>query len=554
MLAVFLFGRFESLPIISTPVPALPQHPLIQAYFNQNPADAYTDPYRHIHRPGDNLEQIIAEQIQAARRSVDVAVQELRSPLIAQALRDRTQAGLSVRVILENNYSRPISSFTPQEIRTLDARQQERYRENLQLIDRNSDGQLSEAEINEYDALQVIRNAGIPWLDDTADGSAGSGLMHHKFVTLDGQKVLVTSANFTLSDLHGDFSHPESRGNPNALVILESAPLASHFTHEFNLMWGDGPGGQPNSLFGLQKPYRPPQRLTLGDAQIQVQFSPTSRTQPWIESVNGLIGQTLQQAQHTVELALFVFSEQPLSNILKAQHQQGVQIRALIDAQFAFRYYSEALDMLGVALSRTRPETGEPCEFDPNNRPWSQPLSSVGVPQLPRGDLLHHKYGVVDGITVITGSQNWSEAANLRNDETLLILSDPTVAAHFHREFEHLYAKSRLGLPATVQDRLEIQAESCSQVETSHQRGAERSGLEETKRGENSFRNLDDSRLNLNTATAADLEQLSGIGPALAQRIIETRQQAPFTSAADLERVPGIGPKLREQLQDQVRW
>ena len=79
-------------------------------------------------------------------------------------------------------------------------------------------------------------------------------------------------------------------------------------------------------------------------------------------------------------------------------------------------------------------------------------LDTIGVPTLPTGDLLHHKFAVIDRQTVITGFHNWSKAANYRNDETLLVIQDnPTVAAHFDREFDRLYQHAVLGMPAKLQ-------------------------------------------------------------------------------------------------------
>jgi competence protein ComEA len=55
--------------------------------------------------------------------------------------------------------------------------------------------------------------------------------------------------------------------------------------------------------------------------------------------------------------------------------------------------------------------------------------------------------------------------------------------------------------------------------------------------------------LNLNTATAAELETLPRVGPVLAGRIVEFRQQhGGFAAVADLDAVPGIGPALMESL------
>jgi competence protein ComEA len=59
--------------------------------------------------------------------------------------------------------------------------------------------------------------------------------------------------------------------------------------------------------------------------------------------------------------------------------------------------------------------------------------------------------------------------------------------------------------------------------------------------------------VNLNTATAEQLETLSGVGPATAQAIITWRQQhGRFRSVQDLLEVRGIGPAKLESLRDQV--
>ncbi|WP_374010646.1 ComEA family DNA-binding protein [Leifsonia sp. LS-T14] len=59
--------------------------------------------------------------------------------------------------------------------------------------------------------------------------------------------------------------------------------------------------------------------------------------------------------------------------------------------------------------------------------------------------------------------------------------------------------------------------------------------------------------VNLNTATAAELETLPRIGPALAQRIVDWRSaNGRFVQATDLLKVTGIGQKLFDGLKDRV--
>ncbi|GCE77735.1 hypothetical protein CBZ_27910 [Cellulomonas biazotea] len=59
--------------------------------------------------------------------------------------------------------------------------------------------------------------------------------------------------------------------------------------------------------------------------------------------------------------------------------------------------------------------------------------------------------------------------------------------------------------------------------------------------------------VDLNTADAAALDALPGIGPVLAQRIVEHRAERPFGSVDELADVRGIGPTALERLRDLVR-
>ena len=193
--------------------------------------------------------------------------------------------------------------------------------------------------------------------------------------------------------------------------------------------------------------------LQVGNIHVDVLFSPHPRR----DSNQGLnlLAEQLKAAKKSLDMALFVFSAQQLTNVLQEKVEQGVEIRLVADPGFASRPFSEVLDLLGVSLP------DHTCKVEAGNQPLEQALQGVGTPRLARGDKLHHKFAVIDNKTVITGSFNWSPSAAHTNDETLLVIHSPQLAKHFTREMDRLWESAELGITPRIQRKLERQKIRC---------------------------------------------------------------------------------------------
>lgn len=418
-----LFLKFKSPNISLQP---LPQDPDIQVYFNHNLAASYQDPYRNFNRRGDNLEEQIIEQINQATKTIDMAVMELRLPQVAQALIARQRKGVKVRLILDNKYNKTLADYTPEDINKMNYYERRTYEE-----------------LRRYpsDALALLKKNQIPIQDDTYNGATkGSGIMHHKFAIFDHRTVIISSANFTTSEIHGDFNNDKTRGNPNNLLVIKNNPkLAYLFMEEFNYMW--------QGLFKSRKPDRLPVVVPVGQGLVTVYFSSLGRKSKIENTGSGVIASFLNQSNSSIHIAVFVYSDPYLGEALESSQQRGVKdIKVLIDADFYQQPYSMAYSILGVCPDPEQQKGRRQLQ------PWSNPLTTIGFPVGVEGDRgVHSKMAILDGAIVLTGSQNWSVAGNYGNDETLVAIDNPVVARHYEREFQRLYNSAILGFKSLPQ-------------------------------------------------------------------------------------------------------
>jgi phosphatidylserine/phosphatidylglycerophosphate/cardiolipin synthase-like enzyme len=130
----------------------------------------------------------------------------------------------------------------------------------------------------------------------------------------------------------------------------------------------------------------------------------------------------IRSADSTLDAAIYTFTSPEIAAALDSAAVRGVRVRVVLDPGQAMSQYS---------------------------------VAQCSVYKFPRrfgggSGIMHDKFAVIDHSLTITGSFNWTEAAEVRNDENLLLISSPQLADTFSERFKFLWTHASSTLNRSV--------------------------------------------------------------------------------------------------------
>jgi phosphatidylserine/phosphatidylglycerophosphate/cardiolipin synthase-like enzyme len=256
-------------------------------------------------------------------------------------------------------------------------------------------------------SMQALINNGIQISQRPPETQAFPGIMHNKFIIFDARDTVASndwlwtgSWNVTSTELNWK----------NNVIEINDPSITSAYTTEFEEMWGsntDTPNSS-NAKFGYQKTDNTLHNFNIGGIDIQSYFSPSDGT------TNKIISQ-INEADYNLYLALYVITRDDIRNTIVTRTNNGMS------------------DLRGIVEDIDAPGS----EFFT--------LQSYGEFFQSPSPTLHHKYGIIDASytesepTTVTGSHNWSSAAENDNDENTLIIKDVYITNQYMQEFKKRY-------------------------------------------------------------------------------------------------------------------
>ena len=265
-----------------------------------------------------------------------------------------------------------------------------------------------------------LRNAGIPVITSTYGGNHSQGIMHNKFCVVDGRDgndtndwLWTGSTNYTTTQFFTD---------SNNSVEIQDHGIAQCYLTEFDEMWGsstDTPNAATSKM-GNRKIDNTPHFFTVSGIPIEVYFAPS-------DGVEAKYVNYIASADWSLDFSILSFTSNPIEEAMRSKWNgiPGFTLRGVFD--------SGSIGDTGAAWPEMKGLSGN--VFVPPADVWTDT----------EGGMNHDKYMIIDegrtasDPTLITGSYNWSNAANTVNDENSIIFHSQKIANLYKQVFAKRY-------------------------------------------------------------------------------------------------------------------
>jgi len=147
-------------------------------------------------------------------------------------------------------------------------------------------------------------------------------------------------------------------------------------------------------------------------AEIEAIFSPKG-------GIKKGILKEVESTTSTLDLAIHEITSFDMAQALSKAKQRGVKVRIIADSKQAKTQSSQITYLIHQGI----------------------PVKVLGGKE--KG-MMNHRFAVLDGKRVMTGSFNWSEASEKWNYENILILSEGEAVAAYQKEFDRLWKEKRV--------------------------------------------------------------------------------------------------------------
>jgi phosphatidylserine/phosphatidylglycerophosphate/cardiolipin synthase-like enzyme len=221
------------------------------------------------------------------------------------------------------------------------------------------------------------------------DDAGRSALMHNKFWIFDNAITWTGSTNITVN---GIYKHN------NNVIVIYSPDIARIYEREWEELW--------SAQFGPRAPSAVSnQWAILEGTPVQVLFSSEDHV------VSNLVA-LVNDAKVNIRFLAFSFTDYPLAEAMINRFKAGVDVQGVYEA-FGSNSVGSEMKTFWCA--------GVPVRQDGN------------------GSLMHHKVIVIDNSIVVTGSLNFSSSADDANEENVVIIDNPEIAALYLQEYQRVW-------------------------------------------------------------------------------------------------------------------